>query len=174
MPHRLWWVSCGSFRSSTAEQTSGQGTVTRCRVCADFQLLLTSAPACAEQRAFSLGYNASMGFFFPEDGLKRLPPGETRILSVDAEPYPDGERVRVNLKITPFETRPHIDVSLTDVNGDEVAAASIVEPMSWQLELTLHLRGATASPFTVSARLFYPDGPQAEPVTVVFESTRPT
>ncbi len=115
-----------------------------------------------------------MGFFFPEDGLKRLPPGETRILSVDAEPYPDGERVRVNLKITPFETRPQIEVSLTDVNGDEVAAASIVEPMSWQLEFTLHLRGATGSPFTVSARLFYPDGPQADPITFVFESTRPT
>ena len=110
-----------------------------------------------------------MGFFFPEDGLQRLPPAETRILALDVHPYPDGERVRVDLKLTPFETRPYIEVTVTDVSGDEVATASIVEPMTWQLEFTLHLRGATRSPFTVEARLFYPDGPQAEPVTRVFE-----
>ena len=112
-----------------------------------------------------------MGFFLPEDGLERLPPQATRITALDAEPYPDGERVRVNLKITPFETRPYIEVILNDAHGDEVAAASIVEPMSWQLEFTLHLRGATASPFTITACLFYPDGPHAEPVTKVIEVT---
>jgi hypothetical protein len=110
-----------------------------------------------------------MGFFFPEDGLKRVPPEDTRISALDAEPYPDGERLRVNLKMTPFETRPYIEVTLTDAHGDEVAAASIVEPMNWQLEFTLHLRGATASPFTITAHLFYPDGPHAEPVTKVIE-----
>ena len=71
--------------------------------------------------------------------------------------------------MTPFETRPYIEVTLTDANGDEVAAASIVEPMSWQLEFTLHLRGATSNPFHLEARLFYPDGPAAEPVTTTFE-----
>ena len=110
-----------------------------------------------------------MGFFIPEDGLKRLPPQDTRIIALDAEPYPDGERLHVNLKMTPFETRPYIEVTLTDAKGDEVAAASIVEPMSWQLEFTLHLRGATASPFTLTARLFYPDGPHAEPVAKVID-----
>jgi len=112
-----------------------------------------------------------MDFFFPEDNLQRATPEETRITSLSAEPYPDGERVHVNLEITPFQTRPTIEVTLTDSNGDEVATASIVEPMTWKLEFTLHLRGANASPFKIEAKLFYPDGPQAEPVTHTFEVT---
>ncbi len=114
-----------------------------------------------------------MDFFFPEDNLQRATPAETHITSLSAEPYPDGERVHVNMEITPFQTRPTIEVTLTDSNGDEVATASIVEPMTWKLEFTLHLRGANASPFKIEAKLFYPDGPQAEPVTHTFEVVSP-
>jgi hypothetical protein len=110
-----------------------------------------------------------MDFFFPQDDLQRLAPEETRIQSLEVDPYPDGERVRVNLQLTPFQVRPQIEVTLRDANGDEVATASIVEPMSWKLELTMHLRGASASPFSIEARLFYPDGPQGEVVSRVFE-----
>jgi len=110
-----------------------------------------------------------MDFFFAEDDLERLSPEATRILSLQAEPYPDGERVRVNLEITPFQQRPQIEISLTDANGDEVATTSIVEPMSWNLELTMHLRGATGTPFTLSAQLFYPEGPRPEAVSRMFE-----
>lgn len=110
-----------------------------------------------------------MDFFFPEGDLQRVAPEDTRIQSLEVDPYPDGERVRVSIGITPFRVRPHIEVTLSDAHGDEVASASIVEPMSWKLEMTMHLRGASASPFTVEARLFYPDGPQSEPVSKVFE-----
>jgi hypothetical protein len=110
-----------------------------------------------------------MEFFLPEDDLQRLTPAETRITSLTAEPYPDGERVRVNIEITPFQTRPYIEVTVADAQGNEVASASIVEPMGWKLELTMHLRGARGNPFSLEARLFYPDGPQAEPVKRVFE-----
>jgi hypothetical protein len=114
-----------------------------------------------------------VSFFFPEDGLQRVPPEQTRIVALQTEPYPDGDRVRVQLELTPFSARPHIDVTLADVHGTEVASASIVEPISWRLELTLHLRGAKDSPFTLAAHLFYPDGPDAEPVTTTFEVLPP-
>ena len=110
-----------------------------------------------------------MDFFFPQDELQRLPPEETRIESLEAAPYPDGQRLRVNLHLTPFQVRPYIELTLMDGNGDEVAAASVVEPMNWKLELTLHLRGASVNPFTLVARLFYPDGPQAPPVSRVLD-----
>lgn len=111
------------------------------------------------------GYNCRMEFFFPEDNLQRMTPEETHIISLKAEPYPDGERVRVNIEITPFQKRPYIEVTLHDANGDEIASTSIVEPMGWKLEFTMHLRGANASPFKLEAKLFYPDGPQAALVT---------
>ena len=98
-----------------------------------------------------------------------MTPQETHITALTAVPYPDGQKVRVDIEITPFQTRPYIEVSLTDANGDQVATASIVEPMSWKLEFTMHLRGATASPFTLEARLSYPDGPQAEPIRYAFD-----
>ncbi len=110
-----------------------------------------------------------MDFFFPEDNLQRATPAETHITKLTAEPYPDGQRVRVDLEITPFQQRPTIEVKLTDANNDEVATASIVEPMMWKIEFTMHLRGANANPFKIEAKLFYPDGPQVEPVTQTFE-----
>jgi hypothetical protein len=119
--------------------------------------------------AFSLGYNDRMDFFLPEEDEQQLPPAETRIRVLQAVPYPDGQRVRVHLQITPFQVRPHIEVALVDADGIEVAAASIVEPVSWKLELTMHLRGASANPFTVEAHLSYADGQEAPPVAAVFE-----
>ncbi len=110
-----------------------------------------------------------MDFFFAEDGLMRATPAETHITSLRAEPYPDRERVRVDLEITPFQTRPQIEVTLTDATGNEVASASIVEPMGWKLEFTLHLRGASTAPFSLEARLHYPEGPEAAPVRTTFD-----
>jgi hypothetical protein len=119
------------------------------------------------------GYNTHMEFFLPEDNLTRALPEETRITALSAQPYPDGRRVRVNLEVTPFQKRPHIEVVLENSNGDEVASTSLVEPLSWKLEFTMHLRGELNNPYTVHARLYYPDGPAAEPRTFSFNVTAP-
>jgi len=115
------------------------------------------------------GYNCRVDFFFPEDNLQRMTPEETRITLLTAEPYPDGQRLRVNIEITPFQARPHLEVSLTDGENNQVATASIIEPMAWKIEFTMHLRGASANPFELQARLFYPDGPQSGPVHFRFD-----
>ncbi len=108
-----------------------------------------------------------MEFFFPEDHLQRTSPEETKILALTAEPYEDGRRVRVNIAMSPFEKRPHLEVNLTDSNGRVVSTTSFVEPMAWKLEFTLHVRMEPAEgPLDLEARLFYPDGPEAEPATV--------
>jgi len=114
-----------------------------------------------------------MEFFFPEDNLTRAVPEETRITSVSAEPWPDSRRVRVNLEITPFQKRPHIEVALLNGEGQEVAATSIVEPISWKIEFTLHIRGGRSNPFTLHARLYYPEGPSDEPRQITFEVPPP-
>lgn len=114
-----------------------------------------------------------MDFFFPEDQLNRMTPEETQITRLSAEPYPDGYRVHVNIEITPFQKRPHIEAILTDADGMEIGSTSVIEPMSWKLEFTMHIRGELNNPYTLEAKLFYPDGPSAEPKTFTFDVKPP-
>ncbi len=115
-----------------------------------------------------------MDFFFSEDNLQRMVPEETRITSLTAEPYPDGYRLRVNIEITPFQKRPHIEVILKDSDGNEVASSSIVEPLGWKLEFTMHIRDEELkNPYTLEAKLYYPDGPSQEPQTFSFDVKPP-
>ena len=116
----------------------------------------------------------TMDFFFPEDNLNRTTPEETHITSLSAEPYPDGYRLHVHIEMTAFQTRPYIDVKLMDGNGTEVASTSIVEPLNFKIEFTMHIRGELKNPYTLEATLFYPDdGPSAEPVTFNFDVLPP-
>jgi len=114
-----------------------------------------------------------MEFFFPEDNLNRATPEETYITSLVAEPYPDGYRLHVNIEITPFQQRPHLEVILNNGDGDEVASTSVVEPMSWKIEFTMHIRGKLKNPYTLDAKLFYPDGPSQESKTYTFDVNPP-
>lgn len=114
-----------------------------------------------------------MDFFFPEDNLNRMVPEETDITSLSAEPYPDGYRVHVNIQITPFQKRPHIEVLLKDAAGEEVASTTIVEPLSWKLEFTMHIRGELNNPYTIEAKLYYPDGPSQGPQSFTFDVKPP-
>ena len=114
-----------------------------------------------------------MDFFLPEDHLQRAVPEETRITSLTATPYPDGYRLRVNIEITPFQQRPHLEVVLNDANNEEIASSSIIEPLGWKIEFTMHIRGELNNPYTLEARLFYPDGPAAEPQAFTFDVKPP-
>jgi hypothetical protein len=114
-----------------------------------------------------------MDFFFPEDNLNRMVPEETDITSLSALPYPDGYRLHVHIEMTPFQKRPHVEVSLRDANGEEVTSSTIVEPLSWKIEFTMHIRGELNNPYTLEARLYYPDGPAKEPHTLEFEVKPP-
>ena len=114
-----------------------------------------------------------MDFFLPEDSLQRAVPEETRITGLTAEPYPDGYRLRVNIEMTPFQKRPHLEVVLNDANNEEIDSSTIIEPLGWKIEFTMHIRGELNNPYTLEARLFYPDGPAAEPQAFTFDVKPP-
>ncbi len=78
-----------------------------------------------------------------------------------------------NIEMTPFQQRPHLEVVLRDADNEEVASSSIVEPLGWKIEFTMHIRGELNNPYTLEARLFYPDGPAAEPQTFTFDVKPP-
>jgi hypothetical protein len=114
-----------------------------------------------------------MDFFLPEDHLQRATPEETRITSLTAEPYPDGYRLHVNIEMTPFQKRPHLEVVLKDANHEEIASTSIVEPLGWKIEFTMHIRGELNNPYTLEAWLFYPDGPTTQTESFTFDVKPP-
>lgn len=112
--------------------------------------------------------------FFADPNIERLPPEKIRFVDLRAEPNTDGDRFKVTLELIPFLKRPYIELSLKDPNGVEVTSASIIEPMGWKLELTLHIRKASApippseaggkiieetrtKPYVLTAVLSYPD-----------------
>lgn len=120
--------------------------------------------------------NLNMDFFFPElsdnGGNIPVPPEEMRFLELRAEPvHDDGPlRMRVYIEVTPFRQRPHIDLVLSGADGAEIASANIVEPMQRKNVITMHLRGEQKSgQFTLRARLYYPEGPQADTAEFAFE-----
>lgn len=100
-----------------------------------------------------------MEFLLGDPNVERLPPEFTRLLDLRADLYPDRHRLRVNLELTPFLERPEIELTLTDPSGEMCTSATIIEPMGWKLDLTMHLptRRTTHGAFTLSAQVTYPD-----------------
>jgi hypothetical protein len=101
-----------------------------------------------------------MEFFLSDPDVVRFPPKDIRLVDLQAEPYPDGKRIRVVLDLTPFQQKPYIDLNLKDSAGVIAATTSIVEPVTNRLELTLHIRRPptdSIAQFTLSATLYYPD-----------------
>lgn len=97
-----------------------------------------------------------MEIFFADPSEKPLPPEEVRIREIQARPWEDGRRVKVNLEVTPFLKRPSGQVEIRDAAGALVASASIVEAMTPHIEINLHLRAAELQgEFTVLAEIYY-------------------
>jgi hypothetical protein len=114
------------------------------------------------------GYNISMEFYLTEPETERLPPADTRLLVLRAAPYPDGRRLRIALDLTPFEQKPTLELTLKNSAEQVVAETSIIEVVSWGIEITLHIRKQaqrenealdeiTGRSFTLSAILSFPD-----------------
>ena len=116
-------------------------------------------------------------FFFPEltppeSGNIPIPPEEMRFKEVKVEPVLDGGpvRLRVYLETTAFQQRPYMEVNLYDSHGEEIASASIIEPIQRKNVFTMHLRGAQQSgKFSLQARLFYPEKPDSDTRKIEFE-----
>ncbi len=87
-----------------------------------------------------------------------LPPEEVRWVELAAEPYPDGHRLKLRIRVTPFQERPNFEIRVVNSEAVEVADISIIESMEPTIELTAHLRGDLAPGiYKVQARLEYPD-----------------
>lgn len=59
---------------------------------------------------------------------------------LEVAPYPDGRRIRVDIRVTPFLERPNIALSIIGPHGDTVSESAVVEADHPDLTLTMHLR----------------------------------
>ena len=85
------------------------------------------------------------------------PQDEIKILSFDAEPYPDGRRVRVKLVLSPFLQGPNGEISLTNQDDELLTTINIVNIFIPENEFTLHIPEIKSLPgsYTVNVEVFY-------------------
>jgi hypothetical protein len=109
-------------------------------------------------------------FFFDSVEANPLPPEKVRITGFTAEPYPEGQRVRVAVEMTPFQQRPWLELVMRDSDGEEVTTANIIEPLNYKLELTMHIRRSDPiGLYSLHIRLFYPQQADNDQKETTFE-----
>lgn len=81
-----------------------------------------------------------MDILFQDPEEIPLPKNEVRIRDLKADPWPDGQRVRVYVETDPFQYRPNLDIIILGEDGSEISSISIIESMTRKMEMTMHLR----------------------------------
>jgi hypothetical protein len=107
--------------------------------------------------------------FFDDPGSTPQPRDEIRVEDISLDPYPDGRRVRIAIRLTPFgpTDRPNVNIAVRDEAGQEVTTMSVIETLENDFALTIHLRGEEVPKgnYTVNVELFY------DPETVQYTKT---
>ena len=86
------------------------------------------------------------------------PPEEVHIRAIAIDPYPDGQRLRVTIELSPFLQPPDLNLRVLDVDGQEMAELSIIEAHQTTLGLTVHPRGPDKRlPHRLEASVHYED-----------------
>ncbi len=85
-----------------------------------------------------------------------LPPDAVRFTELRVEPWPDGQRLRVHVALTPFQQKPDLEAAIVSEDGQEVSHANIIENADQRFVFTMHIRGKAASAsYTLTARILY-------------------
>ena len=112
--------------------------------------------------------------FFADPGLAPKPRSEIRIEGFRLSAYPEGQRVRVDIELTPFAPgdRPNLEITANRPDGTQVAATSIIEAVQRTFGLTMHLREPEPSgEYTFQAVLYYGEEPPQDTVIETIEIT---
>jgi hypothetical protein len=102
---------------------------------------------------------SNIDFFNPADVPQ--PRDKIKVEKVDAQPYPDGWRVRIIIDVTPFQERPNLEIKVRTLEGRPVSELSVIETMIRHLEFTVHIRGVSspAGTYIADAGLYYGEDP---------------
>jgi hypothetical protein len=92
------------------------------------------------------------------------PRDKIKIESVEANPYPDGWRVKLVIRVTPFQERPNLEITIDNIDGRRVAELTVIETMHRHMEFTIHIRGVPTpvGSYIVKTELYYEDRAKAQ------------
>lgn len=85
------------------------------------------------------------------------PRDKIKIEALNVLPYPDGRRVRVDVRVTAFQERPNLLLLALDENGRIVNELNVIATMHANMEFTMHLRHKPdpTGHYVLVAELFY-------------------
>lgn len=107
--------------------------------------------------------------FFFDEGAEPRERSAVRMEQVVVQPYPDGQRVRIKVVLTPFFEKPNLVLTITNSAGQQMATADILETMLHVNELTMHLRSAEPSgDYALQVDLYYGAEPAQDTRMVEF------
>ena len=120
-----------------------------------------------------------MDIKFFDDPLEQPKPREdVRFKQIGLFIYPEARRLMFGVELTPFVERPSIEVHITNGRGDAAGSLHVIETLTPNFSLTVHLRDAeTTNPYELTAHLYY-SWPDRERIdvdrqTVSFDMTEP-
>ena len=103
-------------------------------------------------------------FFDPQDQPRSRE--DVRIKQIGLFVHEDGRRVTFGLELTPFLERPCIDVEISNADGRPAGALSVIETVTPNFSLVMHLRDPeAANPYQLRAVIYYTT-PETERVDV--------
>lgn len=97
-----------------------------------------------------------------------------RIRSLEVEPYRDGRRVRLTVRLSPITQPPNLDIEVLDERGDPVVTSSVIETRMDELDITLHLRDPQPSgEYTAQVKLALGEGEALHRAAKIFRMPPP-
>ncbi len=94
---------------------------------------------------------------FNDSNLVPQPKDKVKIEDFTATPYADRFRVKVGLKLTPFQERPNLLIVAHRDDGKQVSDLDVIATMHYDNEYTMHIRGLSdpTGDYTLTAELYY-------------------
>ena len=94
---------------------------------------------------------------FNDANLVPQPKHKVKIEEIRATPYQDRFRVKVNLKLTPFQERPNLLITARRLDGLPVSDLDVIATMHFDNEFTMHIRGVDdpTGDYQLHAELYY-------------------
>lgn len=97
--------------------------------------------------------------FYDDPDNAPQPPDRVRITELRADPLPDGRRVVITVRLTPFLQKPSFDVTLFR-DGVEQRSTSVVGVVQPEAQFTMHLSSNPAGTYVVRVDLLRESGVQ--------------